>query len=407
MSLQKPFHTLIVGLLALVTTVSVQAAQDFASPLFAAHWQQDEQVAPNFWGPLANARPGQEEPYHGADVCRPPRQCIAAFPDGAGTGRRLVQYFDKGRMEVRRDNSQGAIVTAGLLVRELITGQMQVGDTDFQTHTPAAIPVAGDSTNMFPLYRDLASGPVVSGAVPVGSPAMLLSPQGSSAITQPQDAQTLISLIDTQTSHSLPKVFADFRRRVGLANIGLALTEPFWADIQVAGTTRRVLIQAFERRVLTYNPANPAPSQVEFGNVGQQYYVWRYGTMSSTAPPATDPAFSPIIPQPPGGTRVLTLADDGQTIVLFPGTSLLLSLGNDLDWRVQVGDEAILRFDPNAAGLSESQGMYVAGQPGRTTLTATGDPKCASAIPRCLAPSRAFRVEIVVKQVPLPAPETA
>lgn len=397
MSPQKACHILIVGLLFRVTTVSVQAAQDFASPLFAVRWQQDEQVVPNFWGPLANALPGLEEPYRGADVCRPPRQCPAAFSDGAGTGHRLVQYFDKGRMEVRRDDSQGSIVTSGLLVRELIMGQVQVGDADFQTRAPAAVPVAGDSTNTFPLYRDLASGPVVSVGATIGSPAMLLSPQGSGAITQPQDAQTLISLLDTVTGHGIPKAFADFRSRAGFANIGLALTEPFWADVTIGGNARRILLQAFERRVLTYNPANPAPFQVEFGNVGQAYYRWRYGA----------PVAPPVASATPGVTRMVTLADDGQTITLFPGASFLLSLGNDLDWRVQVGDETILRFDPNAAAPAESQGVYVAGQAGRTMLTATGDPKCARAIPRCLAPSRAFRVEIIVKALPLPAPGIA
>ena len=36
-------------------------------------------------------------------------------------------------------------------------------------------------------------------------------------------------------------------------------------------------MQCFERRCLTYTPANPAGWQVEAGNVGQHYYQWRYG----------------------------------------------------------------------------------------------------------------------------------
>jgi hypothetical protein len=47
--------------------------------------------------------------------------------------------------------------------------------------------------------------------------------------------------------------------------------------VKVAGVQRHVLMQAFERRVLTYNAANPDPFKVEFGNVGQHYYRWRYG----------------------------------------------------------------------------------------------------------------------------------
>ncbi len=46
-----------------------------------------------------------------------------------------------------------------------------------------------------------------------------------------------------------------------------------------AGPTRDVLMQCFERRCLTYTPGNPAGWQVEAGNVGQHYYVWRYGDL--------------------------------------------------------------------------------------------------------------------------------
>jgi len=404
MAPQKFPTLLMIGVAVLVSAGSIQAAQDFASPLFAQQWQQDEHVVPNFWGPLANAHPGQDEPYQSGDVCRPPRQCPASFPDGAVTGQRLVQYFDKGRMELTQ-GEQGATVTAGLLVHELITGQLQRGDAEFQALAPAAVPVAGDITNGFPLYRDLGSGAAVNIRTPVGTPVMLLlTPQGGSAIPRPRDEQTVVSLIDTQTGHGLPKGFADFRNRVGLQNVGLALTDPLWADVQIAGTTQRILIQAFERRVLTYNPANPAPFQVEFGNVGQQYYLWRYGAPLSAAPSSTDPVSPPSAPQPPGGTRLVTFADDGQTIAVFRGTSLVLSLGSDLDWHVQIADEAIVSRDPTATPPADSQGVYIATQGGQTVLTATGTPTCYNAVPRCLAPSRRFRVQIVVKQIPLPVP---
>ena len=326
MSLQKFLGPLIAGVAVFVSAGSIQAAQNFASPLFAQRWQQDEQVVPNFWGPLADAHPGQPEPYGGEDVCRPPRQCPARIPDGSATGQRLVQYFDKGRMELTQ-GGQGTIVTSGLLVHELITGQLQLGDTQFQALAPATVPIAGDRTTAFPLYRDLGSGAAASTMTPAGTPVtLLLTPQGGSAIPRPRDEQTVVSLIDTQTGHGLPKGFADFRSRVGLQNVGLALTDPFWADVQIAGTTQRILIQAYERRVLTYNPANPAQFQVEFGNVGQQYYLWRYGAPLSAAPSSTDPVSPPVTPKPPGGTRIVMLADDGQTIAFFRGMSLVLSL---------------------------------------------------------------------------------
>ena len=62
----------------------------------------------------------------------------------------------------------------------------------------------------------------------------------------------------------------------GLAAIGFAITEPIWANVRVAGRTVPVLMQAFERRVLTYTPGNPEGFKVEYGNIGQAYYRWRY-----------------------------------------------------------------------------------------------------------------------------------
>ena len=44
-----------------------------------------------------------------------------------------------------------------------------------------------------------------------------------------------------------------------------------------------MLIQAFQRRVLTYMPGNAPPWQVEMGNVGRHYYDWRYGPNSPYA----------------------------------------------------------------------------------------------------------------------------
>jgi hypothetical protein len=51
---------------------------------------------------------------------------------------------------------------------------------------------------------------------------------------------------------------------------------------------------------------------------------------------------------------------------------------------------------PNISVITGAQGVYAAKQPGQTTLTASGDPVCRTAQPPCGAPSRAFRVQIVV-----------
>ena len=66
-----------------------------------------------------------------------------------------------------------------------------------------------------------------------------------------------------------------------------------------------MLIQAFERRVLTYNPANAPACQVQMGNIGQHYYEWRYGTALAAARPANgDPSTKPVPPTPVPPTPV-------------------------------------------------------------------------------------------------------
>jgi thermitase len=58
---------------------------------------------------------------------------------------------------------------------------------------------------------------------------------------------------------------------------GLPITDAYWAEVKVGGQVKDVLIQAFERRILTYTPSNPRAYRLEMGNVGQHYYRWRYG----------------------------------------------------------------------------------------------------------------------------------
>jgi hypothetical protein len=44
----------------------------------------------------------------------------------------------------------------------------------------------------------------------------------------------------------------------------------------VGGKDYPVLIQAYQRRVMTYTPGFPAGWRVQQGNVGQHYFEWRY-----------------------------------------------------------------------------------------------------------------------------------
>ena len=58
---------------------------------------------------------------------------------------------------------------------------------------------------------------------------------------------------------------------------GYPVSEAYWMRAKLGGVETWMLVQAFERRILTYTPSNPAAFQVEMGNVGQHYRRWRYG----------------------------------------------------------------------------------------------------------------------------------
>jgi hypothetical protein len=115
-----------------------------------------------------------------------------------------------------------------------------------------------------------------------------------------------------ETNHTVASVFWDFMNSSGTVYqnggyqqgqifqnaffaTGFPITEAHWASVKVAGVYVDVLIQVFERRVLTYTPGNPQGWQVEAGNVGQHYYQWRYGVALPSAPPEVSLAdYEPI-----------------------------------------------------------------------------------------------------------------
>ncbi len=274
----------LVAVTALVTTALMaylgspaNAASGFANPAFQTQWQAGEALAPNFWGPLPLARDGQQESY-----------------TEATGGMRTVQYFDKARMELTNTGT----VTNGLLATELVTGRLQLGDSTFRQGSPAAIPVAGDPDNLGPTYASISTsgiGAMAPNAVNTPVTRALSASGTVGTFTNAMgDAQTVLTVYDGtgNLTHNVPKAFADYRTRVGLAAIGFGIAEPFWSNVKVAGTNKDVLIQAFERRVLTYTPSNEERFRVEFGNIGQHYYTWRYNSPGALNTPT--PANFPI-----------------------------------------------------------------------------------------------------------------
>ena len=213
-------------------------------------------------------------------------------------GMRLVQYYDKSRMEITNpggDQNSIWYVTNGLLVVELITGDRQMGHNDFDSYQPAEVNVAGDADDPNgPTYKTFGSV-LNSSPLPVGSTITQTINRAGVVSNDPSLAAQNVTVghLDAITNHSVAAPFWAFMNSSGTvyqngalsnANLfpdpvfatGRPITEPYWAQVKVANTVQLVLMQCFERRCLTYTPGNDPAWQVEAGNVGQHYYAWRY-----------------------------------------------------------------------------------------------------------------------------------
>jgi hypothetical protein len=249
--------------------------------------------------------------------------------EGKG-GMRQVQYWDKSRMEINNpdaDPNSQWYVSNGLLVVEMISGKLQLGANTFEQREPANIPVAGNVITMdpgkpgatTPTYASLAGVASLEPGQNVAQPRIgqevvqVLGPDGRTTGQTPDRAQNAprIKYYDPTTRHNVPDVFYDYMNSSGIVYeggrfvrgqvfnwiyaIGYPITEPYWITVEINGQQMQVMIQAFQRRLLTYNPANAPQWRVEMGNVGLQYYQWRYGQLAKPNP----------TPQP-GGTPMTT-----------------------------------------------------------------------------------------------------
>jgi hypothetical protein len=271
---------------------SPQPLSGFMDEAFRRKWERADRPVltgavrrPWLWGPISFA--AATEPY----------------AQGRG-GVRDVQYFDKSRMEINNaaeDASNPSYVTNGLLVVELISGRIQIGNQQFATpRPPAQVPVAGDSDSPDALtYASLA--PVAS----LNADKRATDRTGQTVTTVLNRAGQVrddparggaIKLVKYEPTigHNIPDVFWAFMNASGqiydgrtrelsegkildwVTDLGLPITEPYWTSVKIGGAQKWVLVQAFQRRVLTYVADNPPGWQVEMGNVGRHYFDWRY-----------------------------------------------------------------------------------------------------------------------------------
>ncbi len=204
-------------------------------------------------------------------------------PASTPSGNHLVQYFDKGRLEVNdphADPTAPWYVTSGLLVKEMVSGQLQTAD-GYEQRAPAAIPVAGDDGPSYAAFASLTAPTSDRSGAPL---SQQISNDGRvQNILRPPDDSITAAHFDAASGHNIASPFWQLAAAGDplfapnwLYVLGHPITEPYWASVSINGKPARVLVQLFERRVLTYNPANPAPFQVEFANLGRAYYQWRY-----------------------------------------------------------------------------------------------------------------------------------
>jgi len=228
-------------------------------------------------------------------------------------GLRQVQYFDKSRMEINDPNASKTpyFVTNGLLPREMISGRVKLGEGDgpdqYDQREPAAIPVAGDLAKVNPDAPTYASFRLVAttnndhpATAQLGQRVTATFDKSGNIGSRPDLGLpgTEIAAFNANTNHNVPAVFKnymDFYDQAGgvtsLFAFGYPITEPYWIRARVGGVDKDVMVQIFERRVLTFTPSNPDQYQVEMGNVGQHYFQWRYPNQGTPwdAPPVYIP----------------------------------------------------------------------------------------------------------------------
>jgi hypothetical protein len=267
----------------------------FADEAFKTRWERTDQPVIDgqdrtwIWGPSPYTE-GMLEPY----------------VDSLG-GMRLVQYFDKSRMEINdpyvplEDRDELWYVTNGLLVIEMVEGRYQLGDGTFDhSPDPAEVQIAGDPDASpdvsYATINELGLRQLP--ATPVGTVLTEIIENGEIASgddTFVEYAVTAAHRVQVDhIDHTVASVFWDFMNSEGIVYendqaitdrlfinpfyaTGYPITEAFWARVLLEGEPTDVLWQCFERRCLTYTPANEDGWKVEAGNVGQHYFQWRYG----------------------------------------------------------------------------------------------------------------------------------
>jgi hypothetical protein len=240
-------------------------------------------------------------------------------------GQRLVQYWDKARMEITNptaNQNDPFYVSNGRLVYEMVSGLIQTGNNRFENKNPSQEPVTGDTRSANP---DTPSYATMRARASIFPGENIIPDRTGQAFTAYMDitgATARAPYLEgygvryaqyiRETSHNIPNRFWEYLNQQGqvyrngtlvteplfnwVAVTGYPIVEPYWVTARVGGVPYAAVVQLFERRVLTYIPLFPPEFQIQMGNVGQHYATWRYG--ASSVPLAPGIALSAPPPPP-------------------------------------------------------------------------------------------------------------
>lgn len=192
------------------------------------------------------------------------------FPTGLPS-----QYFEKARLEdhTATEARPEWQYQYGLLVDELLAVR-------------SPVPLGGDRSTL--TYAEVTRAASVERRIapPLATAADALT----GAVTALADGSVFVPFsadLSPAPGHAVPVYFWEYLNREDLFpggwlhDVGLPLTEPLAAIVDkgiildgqlVRVSDRPITVQAFQRTVLTYDPANPAGWQVERANVGTDYH---------------------------------------------------------------------------------------------------------------------------------------
>lgn len=165
----------------------------------------------------------------------------------------LSQYFEKGRLEDHRSEQAAPdwSFMYGRLAAELI--ERGAGHVDGTSLTYIDLKRHSDPAYRRPAPPDFAGGSAAS----------------EDGWFIPFDPQ-----LRAAPGYIVPAYFWEYVRRADLFpsgwlhDVGLPITDAFQGQAVKGGRSRTIVIQAFERAVLTYDQRNPADWQVERANIG-------------------------------------------------------------------------------------------------------------------------------------------